>query len=326
MALLNKSLYGIEEDSLPFDYENTIKPLIDQKLEVKTLQNPKGLKIRWAKMSRQEKALGTILLLQGRTEDIEKYREVIYDLYLKKYNVVTLDWVGQGGSDHLSKVSSEYGHLDDFDSLRRDLELLLSQDEVKSYIGSQPLFIIAHSMGANVATLFLQKNPEMVDKAALVSPMYDIITKPFPEWLALYVLKILELVGLGDDKAIMSPEFSPSEANNVTTSKIRRDLAFNERVGNKKHLVGPPTNSYGRAALEATRMVKENANKIKTPVLMFQAGVDKIVETKGQDEVCNLMQDCRKILYKNGMHELMMEQDYIRTDLFDKVDKFFKTK
>ena len=44
---------------------------------------------------------GTVVLLSGRNECIEKYFETIRDLAARGFGVATLDWRGQGDSDRL---------------------------------------------------------------------------------------------------------------------------------------------------------------------------------------------------------------------------------
>ena len=48
----------------------------------------------------------------------------------------------------------------------------------------------------------------------------------------------------------------------------------------------------------------------------MQAGNDLLVETEGQDYVCNKAPDCRKIGFPKAMHEILNEVDPIR----DKAD------
>ena len=50
---------------------------------------------RWAPSS----PIGTIVLLGGRGEFIEKYFEVIGELLTRGFAVAAMDWRGQGGSD-----------------------------------------------------------------------------------------------------------------------------------------------------------------------------------------------------------------------------------
>ena len=61
------------------------------------LEGSGGVKIRYAVFrSREREAKGTVVLLQGRSECIEKYYETINDLTARGLWVATFDWRGQG--------------------------------------------------------------------------------------------------------------------------------------------------------------------------------------------------------------------------------------
>ena len=58
---------------------------------------------------------GTICLVHGRTEFIEKYFETIADFQRRGFAVATFDWRGQGGSDRLIR-SARLGFVESFDA------------------------------------------------------------------------------------------------------------------------------------------------------------------------------------------------------------------
>ncbi|MFX6288900.1 alpha/beta fold hydrolase, partial [Acinetobacter baumannii] len=63
---------------------------------------------------------GTVCLLQGRAEFIEKYYETIHELRARGFAVVAFDWRGQGESDR--RVDDPHkGHVARFDDYRLDL-------------------------------------------------------------------------------------------------------------------------------------------------------------------------------------------------------------
>ena len=64
---------------------------------------------------------GTVIMLPGRNECIEKYFETIGDLAARGFGVAMFDWRGQGGSDRLIR-NPQRGYVDSFDSYVRDLE------------------------------------------------------------------------------------------------------------------------------------------------------------------------------------------------------------
>src|SRR5579872_7265056 len=71
-------------------------------------------------------ARGTCVLLNGQTEFIEKYFEVIDELRGRGFCVVTFDWRGQGGSDRLLPDRRK-SHIDDFAAYDQDLDAVMRQ-------------------------------------------------------------------------------------------------------------------------------------------------------------------------------------------------------
>ena len=63
---------------------------------------------------------GTICLVQGRTEFIEKYFETIADFQRRGFQVATFDWRGQGGSERLIR-NPRLGYVEHFDDYWTDL-------------------------------------------------------------------------------------------------------------------------------------------------------------------------------------------------------------
>ena len=67
------------------------------------------------------KPRGTIVLLHGRNEAIEKYFETIRDLTAMGFWVATFDWRGQGGSERLLSDPLK-GYVRRFSDYELDLE------------------------------------------------------------------------------------------------------------------------------------------------------------------------------------------------------------
>ncbi|MEM9999355.1 MAG: alpha/beta hydrolase, partial [Pseudomonadota bacterium] len=83
---------------------------------------PDGYRIRFAVFrSNKRPNKGTIILLHGRNEAIEKYDETISDLLARGFDVGTFDWRGQGRSDRLI-ADSRPGYIDRYEQYAVDLE------------------------------------------------------------------------------------------------------------------------------------------------------------------------------------------------------------
>src|SRR5262249_13233153 len=108
-----------------------------------------GVRLRAARFDADAPA-AICLLLNGQTEFIEKYFEVIDELRGRGFSVVTFDWRGQGGSDRLLPDPRK-AHIADFADYDRDLEAVLRQT-VMPLSAEHGLAVIAmaHSMGGEI--------------------------------------------------------------------------------------------------------------------------------------------------------------------------------
>src|ERR1700754_1072504 len=68
---------------------------------------------------------GVCVLLNGQTEFIEKYFEVIDELRERGFAVATMDWRGQGGSARMTQDSRK-SFVGDFSEYDEDLDTLIN--------------------------------------------------------------------------------------------------------------------------------------------------------------------------------------------------------
>ncbi len=92
--------------------------------------------------------MGTVLIMGGRAEFIERYSETIRELRRRGFHVASFDWRGQGGSDRLLR-NPRKGHVRRFSDYRRDMDAVFAQLMPKL---PRPWFVLAHSMGRRSAS------------------------------------------------------------------------------------------------------------------------------------------------------------------------------
>ena len=78
-----------------------------------TIKTPDGVTLRFARWDPPPGRKGTVVLLQGRAEYIEKYYETVRDLQSRGFAVATFDWRGQGLSDR-ALADRQKGHVRSF--------------------------------------------------------------------------------------------------------------------------------------------------------------------------------------------------------------------
>ncbi|MFW7378665.1 MAG: alpha/beta fold hydrolase [Oligoflexus sp.] len=269
-----------------------------------------------------------IVVLPGRTESIFKYEELAFDFYQRGYSVYLIDWPGQGFSGRYIK-DPHRGHVTDYVEYRRALELyinLILETHANTAGPEQErpnLVAMAHSMGANILSLYLIDYPKQFHRAILSSPMLDIPT-PIPPRLAWFILRIIEALGFEEAYLFGHRPFQKDEENRVTSSKIRRERELNWRIANPQATIGGVTMSWARASLEATWQMRRDAERLTTPTLMLQAHQDEIVNVAGQDYVCEHAPNCRKLEFSDARHEILQETDRIRDRAMKAIFEFLE--
>jgi len=146
----------------------------------------------WRRSSGANK--GTICLVHGRTEFIEKYFETINDFIARGFCVATFDWRGQGGSQRLVK-NSQYGFVNHFDDYICDLQCFHSDILLPDC--PPPFHLVGHSMGALVALLAAARDRMMFDRLFLSAPMLQPDGVAVSPAMAATLMGVLRFVGLG---------------------------------------------------------------------------------------------------------------------------------
>ena len=89
-----------------------------------------GVSLRYARWKSSAEFRGTICLLSGRAEFIEKYFETVRELQARGFNVVSFDWRGQGLSQR-ALTNAHKGHVKDFSEYDIDLQAIVEQVVLK---------------------------------------------------------------------------------------------------------------------------------------------------------------------------------------------------
>lgn len=288
-----------------------------------TFKSKKNHKINWtyiaADKAKYAKPLGTVIISPGRTESSLNWMEYSLALRNKGYSVAIIDHLGQGQSERLTPQSDK-GHIDFFETYVEDFNLFLSR--VKHRLAG-PYFLIANSMGAPIALL---ADTSAIEKIILHAPMFKIKTAPLPYFLGSFFSKILNDLGQSEKYAPMTGSYAPApfSDNTFATSKARYEFDVSLLKKNPSFIVGGPTVQWVNEALRVPELVKKSFQKIRTPILLFQADEENFVDNEIQSKLCSSNSNCQLIMWPKSKHVLHLEEDPTLNALFSKTMDFLK--
>ncbi len=124
----------------------------------------------------------------GRIESYIKYPEVAYNLFHSGYDVMIIDYRGQGFSGRML-ADTHRGHVVNFADYVDDFAQFYHQ-QVKP-LGYRQHVALAHSMGGAILAQFLAREPQAFSAVALCAPMLGIYL-PMPGWMANGILNWTE--------------------------------------------------------------------------------------------------------------------------------------
>jgi lysophospholipase len=291
---------------------------------VGSLKTPDGVELRFARFAPPPGRKGTLCLFHGRAEFIEKYFEVIEDARARGLAVATLDWRGQGLSQHALRDPRK-GYVSDFSEYEIDLETFMK--EVVLPDCPPPFFALGHSMGASILIRAAYRNRRWFDRVVLTAPMVDLNLVAMPR-LARASIRAMRLMGTGTSyipgggaTAIASQPF----AGNPLTSDPVRYARTGAIIETKPALgLGSPTIAWTAAAFRAMRDFADPtfAAQIRQPLLIIAAGQDVIVSSLAIEQFAIRLRAGAHLVIPGARHELLMEQDRFRAQFWAAFDAF----
>lgn len=271
------------------------------------------------------KKLGSVTLLNGRSEFMEKYKETIGELNQRGFDVYSFDWRGQGLSSRMLPNRNK-GFVENYDNYINDLDMFFRKIVLPEAVS--PIIILAHSMGGHISLRYIHDHPKIADRAILLAPMIDILTSPFPRWLARLIVWASDKAGLDHSYAIGSEDYDPEDEKfegNSLTSDPERFMDKKKAISENPDLaLGGVTYGWLEATFESIDILTKPvfAEKIMTPILIVSAGADKIVSKKAQKDICSLMKNCRLFEISDARHEILQETDKIQSVFWNEFDRF----
>ena len=289
-----------------------------------TLQTPDRMRLRFAVAPSQlPKTRGTVILLQGRNETIEKYFETITDLTALGYMVATFDWRGQGGSSRL-RGAARAGHVPSFDAYVADLETVFRELILPDCRG--PYVILAHSMGGAVAMLAAPRLVNRVERIVAAAPLIGMPNGVPGAGGLFYGMNAMRFLGLGrlpvrgeGRSAAWTAETNP------LTSDIRRFRRNRDLIAAAPQLfVGSPTAAWVAGAVRTMRHLDDSdvVAALHVPTLIVTAGSDRVVSSAAAERLAWRMRSGHSLSIPGARHEQLQEADIFRAPFLAAFDGF----
>lgn len=280
--------------------------------------------LRYALWNAAGTARGTVVVLTGRGEFIEKYAtEVIGELLQRGFAVAALDWRGQGLSDR-PLPEHDAGHIDSFDTYIADLKLFL--DTIVAPRAARPVVALCHSMGGHVVLRYLAEHgPGPLAAATIVSPMTGLQRERFLRSMLMLMPEIAAmdrryLFGTGPFQ-FLARDFA---ANFVTHDERRYRFTEEWFSADPRLSLGGPTVGWARQAARSmtASLAPGYLERIDLPILLLTAGQDQIVDPASHGPVAARLRRVEHVTIAEAKHEIMMETDDLRARFWAAFDGF----
>lgn len=280
---------------------------------------------RWTETTGQRR--GTVVIVPGRSEFIEKYFETIADLRRRGFAVAIMDLRGQGGSKRPLDNPLK-GHVRHFREFDYDLALFMKEVVVPNM--SPPFLALGHSLGGHILLRVASLTQCPFERIITTGPMLQIAREQLkmPLGAARALVEIVAGLGLGTlippGANRTPPNAQPFEGNELTSSRERYVRAQAVLEASPELALGAPTVGWLRAALRSCAMMAalDFPSTIRVPVLMVAAGRDTIVSTPLIEDFAPRMKLGTLVLIGPSKHEILQENDDIRGRFWASFDAY----
>ncbi len=270
---------------------------------------------------------GTVCLLPGRGEFIEKYFEVVADLRRRGFCVAVMDLRGQGGSERLLDNPMK-GHIRHFREYDQDLAAFMKEIVLPDC--PPPYIALGHSLGGHILMRHASQPGSWFQRLVLSAPMIAIsrarssfsqgTMRAYSEFFCKVGMSRAYVFGGNSD-----PLDGQTFENNCFTSDRNRFMRSVEILDAAPQLaLGAPTIGWLRAACRSmvTLQAPDYPSEIKIPILMVAAGQDQVVSTTAIEEFALRLKVGSHVLIAGSRHEILMESDDIRARFWAAFDAY----
>lgn len=268
----------------------------------------------------------SITLVHGLGEFFGKFHEYIWYLTQAGYKVFFLEQRGHGYSGGKTKEADTI-YIDSYRTYVEDLHRFVDKVVVPGSRGLE-MFIMAHSMGGAVTTLFLETYGKYYKGAVLSSPMFKLRAgnmHPILRFcLRAYAVIFRKMQSLGPNQKHFDPnaDFDKSSA----LSRPRFDYQLMLRRKDQHYQTTGATYGWALASMQVHDDIMRNAGKLRLPITIMTAGRDHLIDEAGYEEFGGLVPSARIHPYPASRHEIFNADEATRKayymDVFATLDGY----
>ena len=269
---------------------------------------------------------GTVLIVHGFTENVDKYAEVIHSLLVNGFCVLAYDQRGHGRSWRADGVQDiSLTHVDRFEEYVSDMEIVC--DGLLSAM-PKPWLLFAHSMGGAVSSLYLEKGNVPFERAALCAPMIAPNRGGIPFHAARAICLAGKLAGKAKGRMPTSQPYSGPENfdTSCATGRERFDWYEALRVATPAFQNNGPSFNWTLEALNVTaKLLSPGApERIAIPVRLYTAERDESVLPEFQKRFIARVPHGERVFVKAAKHEIYRSEDAVLYPWWHDVLTFLK--
>ena len=255
---------------------------------------------------------GTVFLLPGRTEYVEKYGRSAEVLAAAGYATLSVDWRGQGLADRVCK-DRMVGHVGDFAEYQLDMAAL-----VEFAVGRglpQPFYLLAHSMGGCIGLRSLMAGLPF-KAAAFSAPMWGILMADWMRPLARVLSTASRWLAFDQRYApgtgpVTYVTSVPFVGNTLTRDAEMWDYMRRQALAHPELSLGGPSLGWLKAAMEECGALRAMASPA-CPVVCALGSQERVVDVRPVHERMGRWPGGRLDLYEGAEHEVLMERPATR--------------
>lgn len=264
-----------------------------------TYESSDGLRLFEQQWQPTNESKAVVIIVHGLAEHSGRYSHVAEFLTHKGYAVDTFDLRGHGQSEGTPRI-----FINSFDEYLTDLDQFL--DRVRQRHSGKPIFLLGHSMGGTVVSLYCTTRQPIINGVILSAPTLKISDDISP-----FLIKISGLLGRLFPKLKTIKLDSSAISRDPEVVKWYDTDPLNYRGGIPARL--------GAEFNQAIIRIQGLMEKLSLPLLILQGTADRLSDPEGSKQLYSRAsaKDKTLKLYDDLYHEVLNEpeKEQVLTDI-----------